>query len=316
MSERRLTVLGSASQFPTRTRNHNGHFLRWDTEGILFDPGEGTQRQMHRFGVTANQITRIVLSHFHGDHCLGLPGVIQRLSADKVPHAVTVHYPVSGQEFFERLRYASSFYETATLIPSPITESGVIHENAAMTIRAEKLDHSVDCYGFRIQEKARRKFDQAKLAAEGILGPAVGKLAKDGEIDIDGRRLSIEEVSELQPGQVFAMVTDTAYCEAAIGLAQDADVLLAEATYLMDADRVAGVKHMTVEETAKIAREGSARNLLLTHFSGRYENVQAFIDRAREICPKADIRAVEDGSTYQLARDGRITEGFADSNNG
>jgi ribonuclease Z len=84
MSARELVVLGTASQAPTRTRNHNGYLLRWDDEGILFDPGEGTQRQLTLAGVAASAITRICITHFHGDHCLGLPGVIQRLSLDRV----------------------------------------------------------------------------------------------------------------------------------------------------------------------------------------------------------------------------------------
>ena len=80
MSQRELVVLGTASQAPSRSRNHNGYFLRWDDEGVLFDPGEGTQRQMLFAGVTASQITRICITHLHGDHCLGLPGVLARMS--------------------------------------------------------------------------------------------------------------------------------------------------------------------------------------------------------------------------------------------
>ena len=86
MSSRELYVLGTASQVPTRYRNQNGFFLRWDREGILFDPGEGTQRQLLRAGLSVSDITRICVTHFHGDHCLGLPGIIQRraLLADGV----------------------------------------------------------------------------------------------------------------------------------------------------------------------------------------------------------------------------------------
>src|SRR5262249_27893983 len=100
MSPRELVVLGTASQGPTPDRNHNGYLLRWDTEGLLFDPGEGTQRQLLLAGVAPSAITRICVTHFHGDHCLGLPGVLQRLSLDRVPHPVYAHYPASGQEYF------------------------------------------------------------------------------------------------------------------------------------------------------------------------------------------------------------------------
>src|ERR1700757_1820177 len=120
MSTREVVIVGTASQVPTRIRNHNAAILLWDDLGILFDPGEGTQRQMTLAGLSASQITHVCITHFHGDHCLGLAGIVQRLSLDRVPHSVTIVYPKSGQVFFERLRHASSFYETATLIPRPI----------------------------------------------------------------------------------------------------------------------------------------------------------------------------------------------------
>src|SRR6516162_11774108 len=120
MSARTVTFLGTASQVPTRSRNHNAVFLAWDDLGILFDPGEGTQRQLLLAGVSATQITHVCVTHFHGDHCLGLAGVVQRLSLDRVPHAVEVVYPASGQVYFDRLRHASIFYDAAEIIPRPL----------------------------------------------------------------------------------------------------------------------------------------------------------------------------------------------------
>src|SRR6184192_4436248 len=120
MSAREVVFLGTASQVPTRARNHNALFLFWDDLGILFDSGEGTQRQMVHAGIAATQITHIAITHFHGDHCLGLAGVVQRLSLDRVGHPVEVIYPKSGQIFFERLRHASIFYDAATIVPRPV----------------------------------------------------------------------------------------------------------------------------------------------------------------------------------------------------
>jgi ribonuclease Z len=94
---RELVVLGTASQVPTRERNQNGYLLLWDGEGLLFDPGEGTQRQMIHAGVAASRITRICLTHVHGDHCYGVPGVLSRMALDGVEHPVHLHYPASGE---------------------------------------------------------------------------------------------------------------------------------------------------------------------------------------------------------------------------
>ena len=108
---RELTVLGTASQVPTRYRNHNAYVLRWDDEVILFDPGEGTQRQMMLAGLSVSALTRICVTHFHGDHSLGLPGVIQRISLDRVPHPVVINFPAGGRAYFDRLRHATSFWD-------------------------------------------------------------------------------------------------------------------------------------------------------------------------------------------------------------
>src|SRR5690242_20281502 len=120
MSVRELVVLGTASQVPTRTRNHNGYLLRWDGEGFLFDPGEGTQRQLTLAGLAVADVTRLCLTHFHGDHCLGVPGVVQRLGVDEVRHPVHAYYPASGQEYFDRLRYACAFHDRTDLRTVPV----------------------------------------------------------------------------------------------------------------------------------------------------------------------------------------------------
>ena len=152
MSVRELVVLGTASQVPTRYRNHNGYLLRWDDLGILFDPGEGTQRQMLLAGVTASSIDKICITHFHGDHCLGLPGVIQRLALDDVKHPVEVYYPSSGEMYYKRLRHASIFRGTTTLVPRPIEESGRICNESKTEMFAVKLSHGPDVFGYRLQE--------------------------------------------------------------------------------------------------------------------------------------------------------------------
>src|SRR5919197_2208571 len=107
MSSRVFIALGTSSQVPTRERNHNGYFLRWDGHGMLFDPGEGTQRQMIFANVSASDITHILITHFHGDHCLGLPGVVQRLSLDRASHLVRLYFPASEREHLDHLLAAS-----------------------------------------------------------------------------------------------------------------------------------------------------------------------------------------------------------------
>lgn len=296
MSVRELVVLGTASQVPTRHRNHNGYLLRWDGEGFLFDPGEGTQRQMTLAGVGAHDVTRICVTHFHGDHCLGLAGVIQRCALEGVPWPVTVHYPASGQPFFERLRHASIFDDRAAIVPAPIETAGCVASSddggaSEWSLHVAPLQHRVESWGYRVVEPARRHFVPEALARDGIAGPAVGELEREGSIKIDGRVVRVEDVTLERPGMSFAFVMDTALCERAYDLARDVDLLVCESTFLeRDHDRAVAWGHMTARQAAELARDAGAKRLLLTHFSQRYDpDGHEFLDEARAVFDEAIV---------------------------
>ena len=297
---RELVVLGTASQAPTRQRNHNGYLLRWDDEVILFDPGEGSQRQMLHTGITATDLTRICVTHFHGDHCLGLPGMIQRLSLDRVPRPVAVHFPAGGAEYFTRLRHASSFYETADLAVEPVDTDGQRFALGVGTLEARRLRHPIETYGYRLVEPDGCRMLPEKLAAYGIAGPDVGRLLRDGHLDLDGRRVSRDEVSVTRPGQRFAFVMDTGLCDGVYALAEHADLLVIESTFLeSEAALAAEVGHLTAGQAARVATESGVRTLVLTHFSQRYADPRRFHDEAREHFA-GELVIAEDLQTVQV----------------
>ncbi|MFJ1599876.1 ribonuclease Z [Streptomyces sp. NPDC088261] len=278
MSVRELVVLGTASQVPTRHRNHNGYLLRWDGEGLLFDPGEGTQRQMLRAGVAAHDINRLCVTHFHGDHALGLAGVIQRINLDRVPHPVTAHYPASGQHFFERLRYATAYRETVRLTEAPVTGDGVLARTDAYTLEARLLSHPVESYGYRLTEPDGRRMLPERLAAHGIAGPDVGRLAREGVLG----GVTLDEVSEIRTGQRFAFVMDTRLCDGVHTLAEGCDLLVIESTFLDEDETLATDHgHLTAGQAGRVARDAGVRHLVLTHFSQRYGDPEAFERQAR-----------------------------------
>jgi ribonuclease Z len=271
VSDRELVVLGTASQAPTRFRNHNGYLLLWDGEGVLFDPGEGTQRQMIFAGVTATQITRICITHFHGDHCLGLPGVLARMSLDRVPHAVEACYPAEGQEMFTRLRHAALFRDVVQLQESPVASGGLVGQSASFRLEAQPLSHSAPAVGYRLVEPDGRRMLPEQLAAFGITGPDVGRLQRAGRLAIRDKVITVEQVSEPRPGQRFAFIMDTRLCDAAFALADRADVVICESTFA-DAEIALAREygHLTAGQAGRIAAESGARLLVLTHFSQRY----------------------------------------------
>src|SRR3954451_19872235 len=213
MSERELVVLGTARQAPTRYRNHNGYLLRWDGDAVLFDPGEGTQRQMTLAGVSATAVTRICITHFHGDHCLGLPGMIMRLALDGGRLPVPVHYPASGEEYFRHLRFASAGQEHVPVDARPARGRQVVHADARFTLRCAPLEHRIDTLGWRVEEPDGRRMLPDRLAAFGVVGPDVGRLQAAGALDLGGRTVRIDDVSVHRRGQVAAIVMDTRWCD-------------------------------------------------------------------------------------------------------
>jgi ribonuclease Z len=281
---RELVVLGTASQAPTRTRNHNGYLLRWDGEGFLFDPGEGTQRQMLLAGVPSSAITRICVTHFHGDHCLGVPGVIQRLSLDGVAHPVIAHYPASGREYFARLRHASSFHEIADVREEPVERDGVLASGPSGVLEARRLDHPVEAFGYRFTEPDGRRMLPVRLAEHGITGPDVGRLQREGVLVVGGREVRLAEVSVPRRGQRFAFVMDTRLCDAVYALADGVDMLVIESTFLTDDESLARTYgHLTARQAASVAADCGVRRLVLTHFSQRYADPERFAGEAAEV---------------------------------
>jgi ribonuclease Z len=283
VSSRELVVLGTASQTPTRYRNHNGYLLRWDGTGVLFDPGEGTQRQMLLAGVSAHDINRICISHFHGDHCLGLPGVVQRLSLDRVPHPVHAHYPASGTEYFQRLRHATAFHEVADLRAEPVDGDGPVATGPFGVLEAKRLDHRIESFGYRLVEPDGRRMLPERLSRFGIAGPDVGRLQRAGGLHVGGQWVTLSQVSEPRPGQRFAFVLDTRLCDAVYALAERADLLVIESTFLQeDVTLAAEYGHLTAAQAARVAAESGVRTLVLTHFSQRYQDPARFHHEAAQ----------------------------------
>jgi ribonuclease Z len=298
---RELVILGTASQVPTRTRNHNGYLLRWDGQGLLFDPGEGTQRQMIHAGVSANQITRICLTHVHGDHCFGLPGVLSRMALDGVQHAVHLHYPSSGEDVVRALVSVSS--PGIDLRFHPHGGGGAVAEG----LEVRPLKHRIETYGYRLVEPDGRTLVPERLRIAGVSGPEVGRLQREGSLG--GVRL--EDVSVPRPGQRFAFVMDTAPCPGAEELADDADLLVAESTFSNDDAGLAHqYRHLTAGQAGELAAHAGAQTLVLTHFSSRYgDDAAPLSEQARARAADTRVIAANDLQRISFPRRLRWPEG-------
>lgn len=290
MSVRDIIILGCSSQQPTRFRNHGAYLFRWNDEGLLFDPGEGTQRQFIFANIAPTVISRIFVSHFHGDHCLGLGSILMRLNLDKVTHPIHCYYPASGKKYFDRLRYGTIYHEIIQVIEHPVSQEGLVEDDGKFRIEATFLKHGVDNIGWRITEPDARKFNEQALRSQGIIGPHVRELINQGFLDINGKRVSIEEVSWIRKGDSIAVVIDTRFCKNAIDISRNAKILLCESTYLEEHKDLAYKHfHLTAKEAATIASEAGVKKLILTHFSARYLNLKDFESEAKAVFPNVFI---------------------------
>ncbi len=284
MSSRELIILGSSSQQHTRHRNQGAYLFRWNNEGLLFDPGEGTQRQFILANVSPTTVTRIFISHFHGDHCLGLGSMLMRLNLDKISHPIHCYYPASGKKFFDRLRYGTVYHEVIKVIEHPIENDGIIEDFGNFKIEASFLEHGIDTLGWRITEPTTTKFYKEKLQSFNIKGFEIKELLKNGYITKNNKKILLKDVSYKRPGDTISIISDTRFCNAAISLSLNARILLCESTYLEEHKKLAyEYFHLTAKQAATIAKKANVKQLVLTHFSARYSNLKEFEQEASTI---------------------------------
>jgi ribonuclease Z len=256
----------------------------------LFDPGEGTQRQFIFANVAPPVVNRIFISHFHGDHCLGLGSMLMRLNLDKVTHPIHCYYPESGKKYFDRLRFGTIYHETIEVIEHPVVSEGIVEEGNNFTIEAKFLDHGIDNIAWRITEKDTRKFQDENLKKFAIFGSRVKEILSKGFIIIDGKKIYLDDVSYIRKGESIAVVIDTKMCKAAVDIAKDARLLLCESTYLdIHKDLAHKHLHLTAKEAALIAKEANVKQLVLTHFSARYQSLEPFLEEARQFFPNTEL---------------------------
>ncbi len=204
-----------------------------------------------------------------------------------------VYYPASGQVYYERLRHASIYHDRLEVVEHPIRGPGLIDTGPGFAIEAERLDHPVETFGYRLREHDRRRFVPERLERLGIRGPAVAR--QDVNVSVaGGRRIELEALTRLQRGQRFAFVMDTRPCAGARALLEQADLAVLEATFTDDAAACAAAYgHLTIGEACALAREAGVKRLVLAHLSQRYPDPAPLCAMARAHLP--DVVVAEDG---------------------
>jgi len=296
---------------PTRARNVSSVALRLAqrAEVWLFDCGEATQHQLLRSAPKISQISRIFITHLHGDHVFGLPGLLA--TCGLAGHATGIDlYGPPGLEDYVR----SSIQYSQTILAYPLgihtIEPGMIYEDDELVVSCLPLKHRIPAFGYRVAEKDRTgRFDVERAATLGIpSGPLYGKLKRGEQITLsDGRTFNgADFCGPDEEGRKVVYCTDTIFSENAIELARDADLLIHEATYVAEDEALAHRgQHSTAQMAARVARRARVRKLIITHFSQRYARgneiePEALLAEARAVFPATEM--ARDFMTVEVPR--------------
>jgi ribonuclease Z len=294
-----LTFLGTGSMVPTKERNVVGMFLSYKNKGLLFDCGEGTQRQMNIAGINRNKVNYVFLSHWHGDHVSGLIGLIQTLGNQQVQNeerpVLHIFGPFETEERMEHMLKTCIFenkvvLEIHELIPKR-NELLKILENEDFYIETALLDHGIPCLGYSFVEKDTRRMDMNKLKKYGITyGPIIGQLQNGETVTHENNNITPEMVSELKKGLKITFILDTGLCENAITLAENSDLLVCEATYSSElGEKAENYKHMTAKDAALLANNAGAKRLIITHISQRYKTSGEILEDAKNVYENVEV---------------------------
>lgn len=286
MSILRLTFLGTSAAMPTLHRNVSGLAVKADSDLLLFDCGEGSQRQMIRFG-TGFAVDAVFFTHFHADHYLGIIGFLRTLGMGGREQPLTLYGPPSARRVLDA---AIHLGVERLAFPVDVQElrDGEFVRRKGYQVRAMKVDHRVNALGYVIEEDTRPgRFDAAAAQRLGVPhGPDFGKLQKGQAVTLaDGTVVKPDQVLGVaRAGRRVVISGDTRPCPSVVAASKEADLLVHEATFSDDEQaRALETRHSTAREAARVAKEAGARRLVLTHLSSRHDvDPRPLVEQARQ----------------------------------
>lgn len=301
-----LFFLGTGAGMPSKQRNTSSLVLNLSAENKgywMFDCGEATQHQLLKTSIKPRKINKIFITHLHGDHIFGLPGFLGSRSFLGGDEELVIYGPVGIKEWIMTSLRLTKTHLKYPLKIEEITE-GVIFEDEQIKVTTQELQHVIQCFGFRIEQKPLPgKLLIEKAFEVGVpKGPLLKKL-KDGEdIELDDGRIiySREVTGELQKGFTIAILGDTKYCSAAVSLAEQADILIHEATFDNETgDLAKEYGHSTIGDAARTAAEAHVDTLIANHISARFmsSDIANLHEQGRTIFPNVHI--AEDLSHFE-----------------
>jgi|TARA_Y100000310_G_scaffold165018_1_gene164753 ribonuclease Z len=266
----KITFLGTGSATPTAKRNHTGIYLQAGKENILIDCGEGIQRQFRKAKLNPGKLTKILITHWHGDHTLGIVGLLETLAMAEYSKTLKIYGPKGTKE---KIRLFETIYGNFKIDLEVYEVSGKFIDEDDFFIESGKMVHGIpaNAYSFVIKDKLRlnkSKIKKLKLPNS----PLLGKLQNGKDITFEGKKIKSKDVSYIQEGKKISIILDTLMNENAVKLAKNSDLIICEASFLSsEKEKIKEYKHLTAKQAGEIAKKSKSKKLCLVHISQRHE---------------------------------------------
>lgn len=273
----KIVFLGTTSSVPTRKRNLPSIFLMYKGERILFDCGEGTQRQLMEKNLKFMRINKIFITHWHADHFAGLLGLIQTMSLESRKEVLYIYGPRRTTEFVEKLLTIGYFARNFKIKVRDLDEEEVV-EGDGYKVYPFKVKHKIPAYGYVFEEESKVRANMNKARKLGLkTGPLIGKLKKGETIIFKNKKIKPQDIIEVFPGKKIVYTGDTQPIPNISKYAKNADLLIADSTFSSDKKYMDEIGHSTSADAAKIAKKANVKKLVLTHISRRYQEKESNI---------------------------------------
>lgn len=271
----KITFLGTSDAVPSVKRNHTSIYLSYGGENILIDCGEGTQRQFRKAGLNPCKVGRLLITHWHGDHVLGIPGLLQTLSLSGFKKGIHIYGPRGTKKFIEEMLKSFLFADKYSLIIEDVSKDYErVIDTEDFSIDSMKVEHGISCNAYCFKEKDRIKIDKDKLDKTPLPeGPLLQDLKNGKDVVYQGKKYLAKDLTYREKGKKVCFVLDTKFNEKIIEFVRDSDVLICESTFSRELeDHANEYNHLTAQQAGQIAKSADVKKLYLTHMSQRYES--------------------------------------------
>ena len=284
ISSIRLYFLGTGGSWPTPQRNTLSIGIRVDDEGLLFDCGEGTQTSLMKSSLSLMKIKRIFITHFHGDHFLGLPGLIQTMSFYGRTEPLEIYGPIGASSVLGNLLSIGYYSLNFEIRIEELKGNGSVNFGE-YSISYAKANHTIPALSYSLTEREYSKLEESKIKEMGVPRHLLEKIRKEGSVQVNGRTISLEDISAgIRKGRKVSYSGDTRRDQSLLELFRNSTVLIHESTgEKSNESKVISYGHSTGNDAGIQARDSNSRKLILIHFSPRYNDIKPILEEARSV---------------------------------